>query len=187
MSGENRMAKKRTKRKARITEKELADIMTRLTKMAETGHQDALTAVSMIDWYKANNYWTAKQYAYIKSLIYRKKKVLKKGKFYLYAIKAGGLVKLGYSCDVRRRLKAMQTSCLDALSIQWKCYAGQSEKDAKKAEKQLHRYCKKHHYRGEWYKIACLGRVKNFGIKSDMHMEREVVESDLEILNGSPI
>ena len=97
------------------------------------------------------------------------------------------MIKIGYSSDIRKRIAAMQTGCPQTLKCVWKYYAGSIESDAKSLEKKLHRYCKKHHVRGEWYKKDCMAIIEQFSVKEKLKSDRAQIGNDIEILANSPI
>lgn len=126
--------------------------------------EDRNKAVSLIKWFQINGYFTAAQISLAKKLTYVKKpaKTAKPKKHYIYAISNGKQVKLGMSNNPETRLKSLQTSSPEALILVWKYYVANSSIEAAKIEKMLHRACKKHHIRGEWFDIACMDIVNSF-------------------------
>ena len=127
-----------------------------------TGEQKELID-SLLRWYLVNHFLTSSQIRLAKSLTAVKQvKVEKPKKHYVYAISDSVNIKIGMSNNVEKRLKALQTSNSSELLVVWKYYVGNSSKDAAKIERMLHRACKAHHIRGEWFNMECLGIVKTF-------------------------
>lgn len=81
---------------------------------------------------------------------------------YLYALKAGDMIKLGYSNNVSRRIKDMQTGNPEKIEKLWSTPCGKSIQVAKSNEKKLHRLCKKYKVRGEWFSMECMSLVSGF-------------------------
>lgn len=186
MPKRNAMTKKKTRKKIKLAANEtlLAD----LHKMIEEGHEKAHTAQSLIEWYLQYKYWTVKQLSYVKVLVKtpKKKKATKSKKYYLYAIGGENDVKLGFSSDVRRRMKTLQTARPDTLKCLWRHYIGREEAEARKQEGKLHRYCKKHHIQREWYRPDCMVLVNQFSIKEKMRASRDSEDLDDRALSEIP-
>jgi len=127
-----------------------------------SGHDHKQEAVSLINWFQINNYFTAAQRSLAKQLTYVKKKPAVVKKHYLYAISNGQEIKLGMSSNVDGRLKTLQTSSPSELVILWKYYISDTPAGAIKIEKMLHRACKEFHIRGEWFKMECIDTVNKF-------------------------
>lgn len=128
-------------------------------------------AMGLISWYMANKMWTEKQKYFARSIINNesmKEKLRKKSqsnkKHYLYAISNGEQVKLGFSCNIEKRLKTLQTSSPCKLEEIWRFYVGKGPTTARSAERKLHRFCKKHHISGEWYSCDVAELVKTFSL-----------------------
>lgn len=182
----NAKNKKRSSKKLHLAANE--KLLTELHRMVEEGHQKAATAQSLTSWYLEHKSWTQKQLDYAKVLVKmpKKKKVPKVRKYYLYAIATRYEVKLGFSCDISKRIKTFQTARVERLKCIWEYYAGREEGEAKKQEKKLHRYCKKYHLSGEWYKPECMTLVKQFGIKGNIERDFKNEAAQEEILTAIP-
>lgn len=97
---------------------------------------------------------------------YRKQKRIEiDKKQYLYAVGDGVNVKLGMSCNIKKRMSNMQTANSKKLHLLWKLYVGRDVFRAEAAEKQLHRHCREFKIRGEWFNLHCMLLVANFKIK----------------------
>lgn len=182
------------KKKKCIKGKHLDVLLVDLYEVVKIGNKDRGSASSLVDWYLANQYWTGKQLQFVKSLIKKHKRMestpkkkTKKSKYSLYAISDGEAVKIGVSTNVNKRLKTLQTSHPGKLCVLWKFYVGADRTSAYKAERKLHRVCKKYAIRGEWFDAECLMLVEQFKIKDNAEKQHEQVEHDLEMLNNSPL
>lgn len=127
---------------------------------------------SLISFYKRRGFLTKAQQDLAAGLIRRsiRQKDIVSGeadKIYLYAISNDETVKLGYSKDPKRRLKNLQTASDRPLQIVWQYYVGKTEAVAKHQERKLHRYCKAHKIRGEWFGIGCMPMVMEFHIRQE--------------------
>lgn len=76
--------------------------------------------------------------------------VRKRQTHYVYAIDDGHYVKIGYSLDPEKRLADLQVACPSELRLSAKIEC-QRQSQAKRLEKQIHRACRQHHIRGEWF------------------------------------
>lgn len=72
-------------------------------------------------------------------------------KHYLYAITDGENIKVGYSVNPEKRLKAMQTGNPNELKLLWKCFVGDDDKQARRQESKLHRRLKRFKIDREWF------------------------------------
>lgn len=66
---------------------------------------------------------------------------------YIYVIKCGNELKIGYSVNPEARVKAIQTSRAEPVTLEWK----RERADAAQLEKYLHRMFSKHRLGGEWF------------------------------------
>lgn len=155
-----------SKRKPKVKLSENEQFLVSLHAVVKSGSELASAASSLIGWYMANKFWTEKQLCYVRSIIVRhagmKAAKRKPRRYWLYAISDGAAVKLGYSSSVGKRLLAMQTGVAQRLAILWKFYVGTVEHHARLCERKLHRACKKHHMRGEWFSNDCMDIVTSF-------------------------
>lgn len=168
------MSKKKKCDKLILTEAE--QMLVKLQKMSEDGKESYLEARSLLKWWLVHKSWTESQWKFVKFLTYAQdngkeekklRKITKQKKYYLYAISDNTAIKIGYSCEVSKRLKALQTGHPTPLSLVWKHYVGKSEAFALKQEKKLHRYCKKYKVRGEWFKTEALELVKCWRVSEE--------------------
>lgn len=160
----------KAKRKPYLTGSE--QILEQLHSVVRSKGPNSGKAQSLIYWFMANKMWTEKQVAYIKTIIKindiekgKKRATADQKKHHLYAISDGVYLKLGYSCNIGRRLKALQTSNGKPLEIKWKMYTGKGPKLARAAEKKLHRFMKQYHVTGEWYQLDCFDKLEEFSVK----------------------
>ena len=175
------MSKRSKKKKLHLSEAEV--LLEKLHKLIREGRDENGVAQSMITWWMENQYWTVKQWAYIRAIVARKKRKRQgKRKYWLYAIKSGSAVKLGFSTDVKRRRRDMQTGQQQQLSIKWKYYVDTNKGEAMKLEKKLHRFCKKYKMRGEWFRAECMTIVEQFSIREKTSRDYANEEAELEIL-----
>lgn len=179
------MSKRKKKYKTKGEELTLVELQ-RITRKPGSDRQ---AAQSLLSWYLRLQYWTPKQHEYIKAILYRgkTKKPQKPSKHHLYAIGDGESIKLGISTNVGKRLKAMQTSHPKQLKIIWKFYVGRERGPAYKAEKKLHKLCKKHRLRGEWFNPECMILVEQFSLKDRIECENEQEEHDFELIDKASI
>lgn len=122
---------------------------------------------SITSFYMVNKYLTPKQVYAANKVVNKykiKKKVSVKKKYNLYAISNGDSIKLGFSSNIKSRVKALQTGSDGDLKLLWKYYAGTNLQAAKDAERKLHRYCNEFRIRGEWFKSECIDKVMNFKV-----------------------
>ena len=123
-------------------------------------------ARSLCRWYLNHKSWTPAQRKLAKWLVMNqvgdKKKA--KQKYYLYAISDGRNVKLGYSKNIKSRMKGLQVSNSVKIKLIWKYYVGNDVPKAKSAERKIHRLCKEHRLRGEWFSMECMKLVREFRV-----------------------
>ena len=184
------MSKIKSKGKKRSRKIHLTDadsLLIDLEKVSMGPSSDASSANSLKIWYLQNKFWTEKQWSYAKSIVYRSKKAskpVKKKKFKLYAISDGRFVKLGYSSNIKSRIKAMQTGHPEGLCCIWEYYTGTIEVEAKRLEKKLHRFCDKYRVRGEWFESSCMTIVEQFKIREKIKIEVQNDDLDRAVLYG---
>lgn len=82
--------------------------------------------------------------------------------YYVYAIHDGASIKVGYTCDIDKRLKALQTSNASELTLEAKIRCGKLVA-AKRLEKQIHKHGKEWHIRGEWFHEDVMSLFDKFG------------------------
>jgi len=86
---------------------------------------------------------------------------------YLYLIRAGGAVKVGFAKSPESRLKALQTANHETLELvrkvpaaRWKrCQYPACIVCAKNRERQIHKQIRGWRIRGEWFDAGCVDRV----------------------------
>lgn len=79
-------------------------------------------------------------------------------KGWVYFIKAGDFIKIGFALDVATRVKALQTGSAETLQLLWQCPGDQKE------EANWHAKFHEQHKRGEWFRYE--GQLKEF-LESD--------------------
>ncbi len=82
-------------------------------------------------------------------------------KHYVYAISDGAFVKIGLAVDPVKRLNDLQTASPSRLKLEAKIECPRYS-DAARLEKQVHRACKKHYVRGEWFQMDAMVVFDNF-------------------------
>jgi len=140
-------------------------LLVNLKKLIEKGspsEDQKEKAQSLIRWYMANHFFTPAQMKLGKALTVKKIIKKNKSKQFVYAISDGTNIKLGMSNNVGERLKALQTSNSNKLTIAWKYFVSYDPQGARDAEKLLHKACLKYAIRGEWFKPECMEIVKSF-------------------------
>jgi hypothetical protein len=73
---------------------------------------------------------------------------------YVYIIAYGDLVKIGISCDPKRRLKDMLTGLPDKKPYVARTRLLPNERDARSLERRLHRLFRERRVRGEWFRVT---------------------------------
>jgi len=164
----------------------IEDILIGLAEISRTDTQNSHPASGLLKWYNSGNEFSRKQKAYAVDLIWKAKRkpVGKEGKteFYLYAIDDSVNIKIGHSNDPSKRLKNMQTGCASKLKLLWTLPVGSSRTMAVKAERKLHRFCKRYRKRGEWFSAECLPLILKFQNRENSKSERRAQEEELKIV-----
>lgn len=144
-------------------------LLVQLQKLVEKRTDQSEIAMSLVSWFMTRKEWTPKQKDLARKIIdvhsrnlKTKRKAARESKYWLYAITDGQDVKLGFSSNVQKRLKSLQTSQASELVVLWKFYTGRGRKTASNAEKCLHRFCKEFKIRGEWFSLDCMDLVQEF-------------------------
>jgi hypothetical protein len=122
-----------------------------------------------------------RQFVYVLSRTKKKTRTADKN-YSLYAISDGRNVKIGFSHNPKARLRELQTGCPAKLSIEWTLDIGGSKSEAMKQEGKLHRFCRKHKLRGEWFKGDCMLLVNQFGIKHKAIAAAKEQSDELQIV-----
>lgn len=158
------MTKRKKSKKFKLTYVEiLISDLKKLSRVKSLTSDEKEMIDSLLRWYLANHFLTSGQIKLAKSLVTPKQvKPSESKKYYVYVISDGSNIKIGMSNNVEARLKNLQTSNSSELLVVWKYYTGRCSKEAAKVEKMLHRACKEHHIRGEWFKMDGLPIVKSF-------------------------
>ncbi len=104
---------------------------------------------------------TGRDWAQIKAMTRRPRKAAVVEPWSLYAISDGSAVKLGMAKDVIKRRDALQTAHPYSIEIVWQLPLS-SRSEAAAMERKLHRYCRAHHIRGEWFTTACIPMLAAF-------------------------
>ena len=157
-----------------------------LEEVSRTETRFAPKAVSLLAYYKERGELTFKQKAFAVRLVRQARmtgKPRQVAHYHLYAIDDGVNIKLGYAKNPQTRLKGLQTAHADKLELMWTLPIGPNEVRAQKAERQLHRFCKRHHKRGEWFDRKCMPMVRDFEIRDSAKRARQEQELELSILN----
>lgn len=134
----------------------------------------------LLSWYRSRGRLSGAQIMMARALIKQSESLGKpritnkenESKFYLYAISDGVSVKIGYSKDVKSRLRKMQTGSSRALSVVWRYFVGDNEEIARRQEKKLHRYCRLFRVRGEWFDPQCLTLIAIFHVRQNEKDEK---------------
>jgi len=155
-----------------------------LSRVAGYGNSASKKAQSLLHWYNEHGELTKKQVKFARMLISRKPPPKsEKGKVYsLYAISDGINVKLGFSSNPKSRRRVLQTASSSELKLIWSLEIGDKRIDAEKVEKKLHRLCKKHRKRGEWFHKNCMVLVEQFTIRRKIDKETQNEWEELEIV-----
>ena len=144
-------------------------LLVELQKLVSKRTDQSGIAMSLVSWFMVRKEWSLKQKDLARKLINEsnlKKKVAKKeNKKVKYSISDGQDVKLGFSSNINKRLKTLQTSQAADLVVLWKYYTGRGRVAALSAERCLHRYCKEFKIRGEWFDSDCMDLVEMFNPK----------------------
>ena len=143
----------------------MSKLLIRLHGVAAGEDYKAEKARSLLNYYFRHGRLSVKQRVFASKLIGgspKTKKAEKKTDYFLYAIDDGLNVKLGYSANPRKRLKELQTGAASTLRVVWRYKVGDARSIAAKAERKLHRLCRKHRKRGEWFDRDCMELVKGF-------------------------
>lgn len=172
--------------KKTYSEKEL--LLAKLHKLLIGGMiegKDQITARSLISWHLKMNGLSLNQWDFVDVIIKRAEQINKPPqmveKQYLYGISDGEMIKLGMSNNIKKRIVTLQTSSPRELKIIWEYYTGRNAKVARALEKKLHRRCRKHHVRGEWFSINCLDLVTTFRGQEENKVS-DMIDSDISIL-----
>ena len=190
--GEDMARKKKWKSKSAkrgLTEKQkLMANLHRIVKSKTIDEKDRSIASSLITWYLRRHGLSPSQWDYADVIIRRHKAVRESKntdkKQYLYGISDGEMIKLGMSYNPKSRIKELQTSNPKDLKMIWSYYTGKCVQTARNLEKKLHRRCKKHKVRGEWFSMDCFDLVKTFR-GQDEKRARSLNEHDLELIKQS--
>ena len=156
-------------------------------KLSEFRGRQSEAALSLYRYYLKSGYWTKKQRNYVCFLLGKKK--VKKSRlinrqYILYAISNGENIKLGFTSNLKSRLRSLQTSCDKQLKVLWEYPAGKNQGSAKAAEKRLHKYCSEYRVKGEWFDKKAMPKVRNFVIGKKQERDAKL---DLFILNSGRI
>lgn len=175
-----------SKKKERVTS--IERVLIALHELAGSDTRYALKAQGLLGWYSDHGELTVKQRIFAMNMVGQYRKVGVKANlkpYYLYAIDDGSFVKLGYSHDPQVRRRTMQTGQANALNLVWKLKVGMNKAIAIKAEKQLHRFCRKYKKRGEWFYRECMVVVQQFELKAKMKERSEEEEVELAIVSAA--
>lgn len=160
----------------------LEEVLVGLQEVAASDTRYTSKAQGLLGWYRQKGDFTKAQVAFGANIIQQCRRKLQKSlrpkSYYLYAIDDGVNIKLGFSSNLNSRLRDMQVGQATKLEVVWRLYVSDVQAQAMKAERQLHRYCKRYHKRGEWFNRDCMVLVRQFELKRTIEQERkeEVVE-----------
>ena len=114
--------------------------------------------VGLLSWYANKGFWSNSQ----KKLAYKIYKECQPEKRYMvYAIRQGNSIKIGMTCNLKSRIKTLQTGSKVKLKKEWSL-EGLSKKHAQDYERALHKICKEYKIRGEWYRDQAIFLCKRF-------------------------
>lgn len=130
-------------------------LVAKLEKSIQTfSPEDRDKALSLMRWYSQNGDLTQKQRYLAKGILKRKREQSLKEKtetpYYVYVISDGEFVKIGYSKNPKKRLKAVQSGNPRQLKLAAKKEV-QGRRRAKALEKSLHKQYGCHRKAGEWF------------------------------------
>ena len=126
--------------------------------------EDKPKAVSLVGWYRAKGEFTDKQRGLGKAILSRKRKALQKAKkedpYWVYVMSDGEFVKIGFSKNPKKRIKAVQSGNPKQLKIplKWQVIG---RNNAKKLESKLHKTYGQLRKKGEWFCGSILSDLKN--------------------------
>lgn len=146
---------------------------------------------SLIDWFKRKGYLTKPQQGLAHGLIRSAKiakgkdRTIEETKLYLCAIAGSQSVKLGMSGCIKKRMKTLQTSSPEKLSLKWQYFVGYDRLHAMKQERKLHRFCKKYRLSGEWFSLECMDLVRDFHVRDVLEKSEPTIDNVKMIENIS--
>jgi predicted GIY-YIG superfamily endonuclease len=147
-----------------LTEKEKKIVA--LEKLVPMGNAQSDEArKSLVRQYKLKGFLSDSQWSFVESLLNQSKRVKQipsSKTYYLYAIANGSEVKLGFSSNIPERIKDLQTANSGSLKKVWQMRVGDNRNLAVKHEKQLHKLCREHRIRSEWFNIECMPIVHTY-------------------------
>ena len=135
----------------------------------------------LLRYYSTYGEFTLDQKKSITGMV-REGKDKKKKEYKLYGLSDGVNVKIGFSCNIKRRMTEIQSGCAVKLELIWTHYIGFSRSEAAKQEGKLHRFCKKYRKQGEWFALDCMAMVRQFDVKTAEQKRRLEEASENEIL-----
>lgn len=124
---------------------------------------DKPKAISLIGWFGSKGTFTDKQRGLGKAILSRKRKASQKVKkedpYWVYVMSDGEFLKIGYSKNPQKRIKAIQSGNPKQLKIpiKWKVVG---RNNAKKLESALHKRYGKLRKKGEWFCGSILDSLK---------------------------
>ena len=136
---------------------------------------NARDAQSFCDYFVRNGYLTTYMKQRARELIQlhtgikhissrKRRRKIKWGEHYLYAIGNGEQLKIGYSVNPKKRISAIQTSSPFKVNLDWMKLCAYNDSDAKKQESKIHRKLKGLNVRGEWFDYKSLEICKSWRI-----------------------
>lgn len=166
------------KTKKKYKPSRIAEMVDNLHKVIKKGYKaDRGQCQEMITYYVRKGYLTSEMKQAAKLIIDANWSIIKPrpllGRHYLYGISDGEFIKIGMSKNYEERMKNLQTSTPNKLSLVWCCYVSEDSREARRQEKKLHRACKAHHVRGEWFTRGCVPIMESWVIKNRSVREEE--------------
>jgi hypothetical protein len=164
----------------------IEEILIGLEAVSRTDTRFAVKASSLLAYYKELGELTHKQKEFAAQIVRQCRATGKSAKvahYSLYAIDDGVNVKLGYAKSPKTRLRGLQTAQATKLELVWTLPLGTNRTQAAKAERQLHRFCQRHHKRGEWFSRDCMTIVRQFEIRRKTESQHQEEMNELEIVN----
>jgi hypothetical protein len=182
----------RKKRKPRYSKDERMliklDAVARETDAAEIRS----TALSLLSWYRRLGEWTFPQREYVKRIVdgHRATAVLRRPRarpvFSLYAVRVGSALKIGFTRNISKRMKAFRTSSVDVALLGEQCLGRCSSVHAKNSERRLHHELRAYRLERELFAMDALAEfVRVARAESERVQRRLIAPSPTEQLEGS--
>ena len=110
---------------------------------------------------------------------------------FIYVMSTPGKVKVGKARDPKRRLASLQTGNPEEIRL-IRLYQCPNEEAASQLERVCHEQISKYHYRGEWFKEACLPEVDKFLAaqkykQAPIMVRQDIKRKEIKGLSGSEL